>query len=61
MKTMWIDQDRWDNAMYHQKCVCGHELYLHAFTLGKYDEHSIEIKVSQCTFCDCKEFTRQNE
>ena len=70
MKIMWIDQDKWDDVMYHQKCVCGHELYLHAFTLGEYDEYSVSIKVSQCTFCDydkenekffCEEFIRQNE
>ena len=57
MKFMQIgtDNDEWNKAMYHQKCVCGHELYIHAFTMGKYDENSAELRVSQCTFCDYDE------
>ena len=53
-KLIWIstDVDKWREEMYHQKCVCGHELYIHAFTMGKHDENSVELRVSQCTFCD---------
>lgn len=66
-KLMWIstDKEEWEKEMYHQKCVCGHELYLHAFTMGKYDENSAELRVSQCTFCGhenkkflCEGFTK---
>ncbi len=66
---MWIstDNDKWNEEMYHQKCVCGHELYIHAFTMPGYDENFAELSVSQCTRCDydkenekflCEEFVR---
>ena len=58
---MWIstDNDKWNEAMYHQNCVCGHALYMHAFTMGKYDDHSAELRVSQCTSCDYDDETEK--
>ena len=50
--TISADTDGWNEEMYHQKCVCGHELYKHAFVMGKYDEDFVELRTSQCTFCD---------
>ena len=65
-----ISKDGWNETMYHQKCTCGHMLYEHAFTPGRYEEHSAEwlsIRVSQCAVCaydyenrkfECEAFTR---
>ena len=55
---MVIKQESWNDEMYNQKCVCGHELYKHAFTMGTYDEDSISLYVSQCVFCG---FDQENE
>ena len=52
MKTIWINPDKWADEMYHKKCVCGHELYKHAFTMGKYNDDLVELHVSQCVFCN---------
>ena len=46
------DTDGWNEAMYERKCTCGHELYKHAFTMGKYDANSVELLTSQCTICE---------
>ena len=63
----------WNEAMYHQKCTCGHMLYEHAFTFSGYNEHSeawSSIRVSQCVVCaydyenhkfECDVFTRALE
>ena len=47
-----IEQESWHDEMYNQKCVCGHELYKHAFTMGAYTKDSVDLYVSQCCFCD---------
>ena len=49
-----INTDEWDKAMYEDKCVCGHELYLHGFLREAYPQLSdgkIRLRVSQCTKC----------
>ena len=51
----------WDKAMYHQKCTCGHEIYLHAFVpsyMGNEDKTTMGLWVSQCTFCG---YDKENE
>jgi len=59
MSTLiYIKENEWDKEMYETKCVCGHELYLHAFVqinpfvpLGE----SIALRTSQCTVCEYDE------
>ena len=62
MITIPSDNEGWKKAMYHEKCVCGHELYLHAFTMSfavrKPDENYTELRTSQCTRCD---YDKENE
>lgn len=50
--TIPTDENGWKKSMYEDKCTCGHELYLHASTLGKYNDTSAELYVSQCTRCE---------
>lgn len=56
-----VEEDDW-NKMMHEKCNCGHDLYMHGFT-----DHNSSMGypnrvlwVSQCVSnCDCEEFHRQ--
>ena len=68
-----IDRDEWDKEVYQTKCVCGHELYLHAFVVVpdmSMSKEYIKLRTSQCTFCEydkenekflCKEFRKAEE
>ena len=63
--------DKWDEEMYHQKCTCGHELYLHAFVdSGMGNKETMALRTSQCTSCGydyetkrflCEGFVESNE
>jgi len=47
-----VSVDNWNDEVYKQKCICGHELYLHAFIMLDYDEEIVNLRTSQCTRCD---------
>ena len=57
----WINHDSWEKEVYHQKCKCGHELYIHAFTMGRFDDTGVELRTSQCTTCKYNETTEKFE
>lgn len=57
IKTTWINPKKWRDEM-DKKCVCGHKLSSHAFTMGEYDEHTVKLYISQCVFCG---YDKENE
>jgi len=39
-------------------CGCGHKLSYHGFVSAHNEYIGSHLRVSQCCFCDCKEFKR---
>jgi len=59
MSTLiYIKENEWDKEMYETKCVCGHELYKHAFVFSRTANNNKEyvaLRTSQCTVCEYDE------